>query len=82
MDWRKLEPEILANFSTLLRVDTSNPPGNETRAANAIRTILEREGTAPYRRKADRLRRFVMLQAEVLQSEQAPYVGTSLYRPF
>ena len=69
VDWRTLEPEILANFTTLLKIDTSNLPGNETRAANAIRTILEREGTAPYRRKVGRLRRFVMLPAEVLQSE-------------
>jgi acetylornithine deacetylase/succinyl-diaminopimelate desuccinylase-like protein len=44
VDWRKLEPEILATFTTLLKIDTSNPPGNETRAANAIKTILEREG--------------------------------------
>jgi acetylornithine deacetylase/succinyl-diaminopimelate desuccinylase-like protein len=46
VDWRKLEPEILANFTTLLKIDTSNPPGNETRAANVIKTILEREGIA------------------------------------
>ena len=46
VDWSKLEPEILANFTTLLKIDTSNPPGNETRAANAIKTILEREGIA------------------------------------
>jgi acetylornithine deacetylase/succinyl-diaminopimelate desuccinylase-like protein len=44
VDWRKLEPEILANFTTLLKIDTSNPPGNETQAAKAIQTILEREG--------------------------------------
>ena len=44
VDWRKLEPEILATFTTLLKIDTSNPPGNETRAANAIKAILEREG--------------------------------------
>ncbi len=44
VDWRKLEPEILANFAALLKIDTSNPPGNETGAANAIKSILEREG--------------------------------------
>jgi len=44
VDWRKLEPEILANFTTLLKIDTSNPPGNETQAAKAIQAILEREG--------------------------------------
>ena len=46
VDWRKLEPEIVANFTTLLKLDTSNPPGNETQAAKAIQAILEREGIA------------------------------------
>ena len=44
VDWHKLEPEILANFTTLLKIDTSNPPGNETQAAKAIQAILQREG--------------------------------------
>src|SRR5450759_4107884 len=44
VDWRKLEPEILANFTTLLKIDTSNPPGHETQAAKAIQSILERDG--------------------------------------
>ncbi len=44
MDWRKLEPEILSTFTTLLKIDTSNPPGKETLAANAIQSILERGG--------------------------------------
>ena len=42
--WHKLEPEILANFTALLKIDTSNPPGNETAAAKAIQVVLEREG--------------------------------------
>ena len=46
VDWSKLEPEILASFTALLRIDTSNPPGNETQAANAIKAMLEREGIA------------------------------------
>jgi len=44
VDWTKLEPEIVTKFSELVRIDTSNPPGNETKAANAIRGMLEREG--------------------------------------
>jgi acetylornithine deacetylase/succinyl-diaminopimelate desuccinylase-like protein len=44
VDWRKLEPEIVSKFQELLRIDTTNPPGNETRAANAIKAMLEREG--------------------------------------
>ena len=46
VDWHKLEPEVLANFTALLKIDTSNPPGNETAAANASRRVLEREGIA------------------------------------
>jgi len=46
VDWNKLEPEILDRFTTLLKIDTSNPPGNETRAAKAIQAMLEQEGIA------------------------------------
>jgi len=44
VDWAKLEPEILDHFSALLKIDTSNPPGNETRAAEAVQKVLEGEG--------------------------------------
>jgi acetylornithine deacetylase/succinyl-diaminopimelate desuccinylase-like protein len=44
VDWKKLEPEILDRFTELLRIDTTNPPGNETRAVNAIKAVLEHEG--------------------------------------
>jgi acetylornithine deacetylase/succinyl-diaminopimelate desuccinylase-like protein len=44
VDWHKLEPEILARFTELLKIDTSNPPGNETKAANTVKAMLAREG--------------------------------------
>jgi acetylornithine deacetylase/succinyl-diaminopimelate desuccinylase-like protein len=44
LDWKTLEPEVVERLSDLVRIDTSNPPGNETRAANAIQAVLEREG--------------------------------------
>jgi acetylornithine deacetylase/succinyl-diaminopimelate desuccinylase-like protein len=44
VEWPKIEPEILAHFTALLKIDTSNPPGNESAAANAIKAVLEREG--------------------------------------
>lgn len=44
VDWAKLEPEVLEQFTALLRIDTSNPPGNETKAAQAIEAVLKREG--------------------------------------
>lgn len=39
VDWAKLTPEILERFIGLLRIDTSNPPGNETAAAKHLRQI-------------------------------------------
>jgi acetylornithine deacetylase/succinyl-diaminopimelate desuccinylase-like protein len=44
VDWGKLEPEILGHFTALLKLDTSNPPGNETRAAEVVEAALQREG--------------------------------------
>ena len=43
-DWAKLTPEIMERFTGLLRIDTSNPPGNETKAATYLKEILEKEG--------------------------------------
>jgi len=44
IDWRKVDPEALRHFTALLRLNTTNPPGNETRAAEYLREVLEREG--------------------------------------
>ncbi len=44
VDWRQLEPEILDRFGELLRIDSSNPPGNETRVAKLVQTFLQRDG--------------------------------------
>jgi acetylornithine deacetylase/succinyl-diaminopimelate desuccinylase-like protein len=45
-DWARVEAETLEHFQALLRLDTSNPPGNETRAVDYLRGVLEREGIA------------------------------------
>jgi acetylornithine deacetylase/succinyl-diaminopimelate desuccinylase-like protein len=42
--WRKLNAETLRHYTALLRINTSNPPGNETEAANYLAGVLEREG--------------------------------------
>lgn len=47
VDWQKLDPELLEHYSALIRIDTSNPPGNETKAVNYIKPIFDREGV-PY----------------------------------
>src|SRR5450432_517081 len=44
VDWKSLQPEILEHYSNLIRLDTSSPPGNETKAAEYIKKVLEREG--------------------------------------
>ncbi len=46
IDWKAIEAETLRHFQALVRIDTSNPPGNETRAAEYIKEILEKEGIA------------------------------------
>jgi acetylornithine deacetylase/succinyl-diaminopimelate desuccinylase-like protein len=43
-DWNTAQKEALDLFLRYLRVDTTNPPGNETRAARFFAAICEREG--------------------------------------
>ena len=47
VDWEKVAVESLGHFSKLLRIDTSNPPGNETKAADYLQKVLEKEGLSP-----------------------------------
>jgi acetylornithine deacetylase/succinyl-diaminopimelate desuccinylase-like protein len=44
VDWKQLEPEIFEHYSNLIRIDTSSPPGNETKAAEYLKKVLDREG--------------------------------------
>ena len=44
VDWDKLHLETLEHYTHVLRIDTSNPPGNETRVATYLKSVLEREG--------------------------------------
>lgn len=43
-DRAKVNEETLLHYTNLLRLDTSNPPGNETRAVEYLKSVLEREG--------------------------------------
>ena len=45
-DWSRLENETMQHFQALLRLDTSNPPGNEKLATDYLKQVLEREGIA------------------------------------
>lgn len=48
IDWDRLTEEATQLLSDYIRVDTVNPPGNETRACEWLGPILDREGI-PYR---------------------------------
>lgn len=46
LDWQPVFAEALDIFVRYLRIDTSNPPGNEAPAARFLGDLLEREGIA------------------------------------
>ena len=43
-DWTALQKETLAHFQALIRLDTSNPPGNEFLVTDYLKGVLEKEG--------------------------------------
>ncbi len=44
VDWKKLEAETMDHYLAILRIDSSNPPGDETKVVNYLKPILDREG--------------------------------------
>ncbi len=44
IDWKAVEGETLRHFQALVQIDTSNPPGNETKAVNYLKEVLDKEG--------------------------------------
>ncbi len=44
--WARIGEETVGHLSRLIRIDTSNPPGNETPAALYLKQVFEREGFA------------------------------------
>src|SRR5438034_2549534 len=43
-DFARNRDEVVKNLQGLIRIDTSNPPGNETKAVEFIKAILDKEG--------------------------------------
>ena len=43
-DWKAAEAETLRHFQSLIKFDTSDPPGNEKPAADYLKQVLEAEG--------------------------------------
>lgn len=44
INWRSVQEEVTTILSDLVRFNTTNPPGNETPAAQYLASILRREG--------------------------------------
>ena len=44
LDWKALDDEAVALLSRYIQIDTTNPPGNEIKAAQFLKTIFDREG--------------------------------------
>ena len=44
VDWKRTEAEAVATLQSYVRLNTANPPGDVTKAADLLAGILEREG--------------------------------------
>ena len=47
IDWKAVETETMRHFQALVKIDTTSPPGNETRAVEYLKQVLDQEGL-PY----------------------------------
>jgi acetylornithine deacetylase/succinyl-diaminopimelate desuccinylase-like protein len=43
-DWNAVEQETMQHFQAVLRLDTSNPPGNEHLVADYLKQVFDKEG--------------------------------------
>jgi acetylornithine deacetylase/succinyl-diaminopimelate desuccinylase-like protein len=43
-DWSKINDEAMRHFQALVQIDSTDPPGNETRVAEYVKKTLEAEG--------------------------------------
>ena len=44
VDWPQQQSEIFQHYADLIRIDTSSPPGNETKAAEYVKQVLAKDG--------------------------------------
>src|SRR5579872_4711288 len=44
--WPQVNAELLRHYQALVRIDTTDPPGNETKAVEYIKQVLEADGIA------------------------------------
>src|SRR3954449_12146631 len=45
-DWPKVNEETLRHYQALIQIDSTDPPGNETRVADYVKKVLDAEGIA------------------------------------
>src|SRR5438034_10705299 len=43
-DWPKVEEETMRHYQAVLRLDTSNPPGNEHLVVDYLKQLFDKEG--------------------------------------
>ncbi|HWZ32370.1 MAG TPA: M20/M25/M40 family metallo-hydrolase [Bryobacteraceae bacterium] len=43
-DWPKVNAETLRHYTTVVQMDTADPPGNETKVVEYVKKVLEAEG--------------------------------------
>src|SRR5882672_6547327 len=43
-DWAKLKEESMRHFQALVRIDSTDPPFNETKVVEYVKKVLEAEG--------------------------------------
>src|SRR5579863_5672858 len=44
LDWRAINEETLRHYSALVQIDSTDPPGNETKVVEYVKKVLEAEG--------------------------------------
>ena len=44
LDWNKINDETMRHFQALVQIDSTDPPGNETRVAEYVKKVLDSEG--------------------------------------
>lgn len=43
-DWSRVNPEAMRHFDALVRIDSTDPPGNETRVVDYVKKVFDAEG--------------------------------------
>jgi acetylornithine deacetylase/succinyl-diaminopimelate desuccinylase-like protein len=44
LDWRSINEETLRHYTALVQIDSTDPPGNETKVVEYVKKVLEAEG--------------------------------------